>query len=288
MRLKYLTTTIFAGTLLSGCVKERGVNFANQTSPTTNVANFPNQSETAALDISATPTTYTFYVEVTAANNVIPSGTSVSITKSPAVATAAGFEVLPDSAYQLVNTTATVDPSTHLATFQLKISSTKVAPGHNYGLGFSIASVGNGVTIAGNKNTDAIGITVKNPYDGNYHSNGYFYHPSSPRAITNLAKTLYTVNATTSITTLGDLGNQIYLTVDPATNKVTISDVGVGPGIAPTSTLTALPAPFTPFAGSNPSVYNNTYNPATKTFYLRYGYLGGTGYRVTEEILTHD
>lgn len=285
MRLKYLLSISTAGILLSSCLKEKGNNFAAQQSPAASVANFPNQDQTAALDISNTPTTFTFYAEVTSVNNTIPSGTTVTISKTNALVTAGGQEVLPDSTFQLLSTTATVDPTTHLAPFQLKITSTKIQPGHDYALGFTLATTASGI-IASNKNTTVIGVTVKNQYDGSYHSNGYFYHPSSPRAINNLAKTVSTVNANTSITTLGDLGNQIYLTVD-ATNHVTVSDVGTGPGITPTSTLSSLPAPYTSFNG-NTAIYNNTYDPATKTFYLRYGYRGGTGWRVTEEILKKD
>jgi len=42
------------------------------------------------------------------------------------------------------------------------------------------------------------------------------------------------------------------------------------------------PAPL-PWGKS--ALCNNTYNPVTKTFYLRYGYLGASGWRVTEEII---
>ena len=286
MRLKYLFFNLAAGVFLSGCIKEAGNNFTNQESLAPSVANFPNQEATAALDISNTPTTYTFYAEVTSINNSVPSGTTVTIVKNNGLVTAAGMEPLPDSTFQLVNTSATVDPITHLAAFQVKISSTKIASGHDYAMGYNLSSAGEGITIASNKKTTLIGVTVKNQYDGDYHSTGYFYHPASPRAITNLAKTVSTVNATTSITTLGDLGNEISLTVD-ANNKVTITDVGVGPGIAPTTQLSSLPTGYTSFDG-NTSKYNNTYDPATKTFYLRYGYQGASGWRVTEEVLKKD
>ena len=38
-------------------------------------------------------------------------------------------------------------------------------------------------------------------------------------------------------------------------------------------------------AWADASKCNNTYDPATKTFYVRYGYLGGNGWRVTEEAI---
>jgi hypothetical protein len=136
-----------------------------------------------------------------------------------------------------------------------------------------------------------ISVGVKNQYEGNYHANGYFYHPSSPRAINNLAVYLSTATANSVTTNLGDLGNRITLTID-ANNNVTVADVGPGPGVGPTMSLSSLaagsPPGYNPFPGSNPALYTNKYDPNTKTFYLRYGYLGGTGWRDIEEILTHD
>jgi hypothetical protein len=87
---------------------------------------------------------------------------------------------------------------------------------------------------------------------------------------------------------LGDLGGAGYrarFTIDPVTNKVTITPAPGAAGGAYTQFDTGLPttAPgYTPqWAGSG--LCNNTYNPVNKTFYVRYGYVGGTGWRVTEE-----
>jgi hypothetical protein len=292
MRLiKTICLFTLSAILLAGCVKSKNINFASQASPSPNIVGFPNQSQAAAFNIVATPTTYTFYVEASSQDNNLPAAT-VTIAKDVALVTNAGFEFLPDSAYQLVNTTATVDPSTHLAAFELKINTTKIDLSHSFAVGYTIASTTGGVEVASNKKSDIISVLAKNKWDGDYHSNGYFYHPSSPRAINNLAKTLSTAGANTVKMNLGDLGNVVIVTIDDATNTITsISDDGPGPGIQPTHTLATLAAGSPPtytakWAGS--SQCNNTYDPATKTFYLRYGYVGGTGYRISEEILTHD
>jgi hypothetical protein len=291
MQFIKITTLFFVvGLVFASCIKDKGNNFALQSSPSPNTADFPNQSEIFGLDLTPAPVIITFYVEANSSNNSNPS-VDVTIVKNMTVASAAGYEWLPDSSYQLLNTTATVDPVTKLAAFKIKAFPPKIALGHNWGLGFVISAVSNGVVIATNKNYEAIGIGVKNRYDGPYHSNGYFYHPASPRAITNRAKYLATASANSVTTTLGDLGFGIVITVD-GTNHVTIEDVASGPGIGPTTQLASLaagsPPAYAPFAGSNPALYNNTYNPVTQTFYLRYGYLGGTGWRDIEEILTHD
>src|SRR5882757_3861256 len=104
------TTAIFAAAvlLLEGCLKSKSINFADQTSSSRNVVDFNNQSEVSSFDIVTAPTIYTFYAELNSANKTYPTGT-VTITKSPAIVTAAGFDFLPDSAYQLVNITANID-----------------------------------------------------------------------------------------------------------------------------------------------------------------------------------
>ncbi|MEO8416647.1 MAG: hypothetical protein ABI472_23480 [Ginsengibacter sp.] len=51
-----------------------------------------------------------------------------------------------------------------------------------------------------------------------------------------------------------------------------------------TSGLPATNPGYTPQWSGSASC-NNTYDPASKTFYVRYGYLGSNGWRVTEEAI---
>jgi hypothetical protein len=290
MRSIKITAILAASALLlQGCLKSKGVNFANEDSPTPNVVDFNSQSDVASFDIVTAPTIYTFYAELNSANKSYPAGTSVTIAKTPTLVTGAGYEFLPDSAYQLVNITATVDPATHLAAFQLKIFTTKIDLSHAYAVGYTITTTTNGVVIAKGKETKLIAIVAKNQYEATYTADGYFYHPASPRAINGLDVDVLTAGPNTVTTNLGDLGNVILLTID-AGNNVTVADVGIGPGVGPTHALPSLaagsPPLYSPFPGSNPAAYTNKYDPATHKFYLRYGYLGGTGYRDVEEILT--
>ena len=168
MRLKYLISIAASTALLASCVKERGVNFVNQSTSSPNVVNFPNQTEAAALSIATAPTIYTFYVEAASSDNSKPA-TTVTIQKNTTLVTAAGHEILPDSTYQLLSTTSTVDPTTGLAPFKLQVSTSKfdLTQPHDYAVGFSIASTTNGI-IAINKQTDVITVGVKNKYDGVY------------------------------------------------------------------------------------------------------------------------
>lgn len=125
-----------------------------------------------------------------------------------------------------------------------------------------------------------------NNYEGNYKSNGYFYHPSAPRAITNMIKTLITSGPNGVLVDLGDLGGSGYralITINPD-NTLTITGA---PGAAGTPYLmftSGLPNPYTA-AWTGSASCNNTYDPATKTFKVRYGYGSAGAYRVTEEVL---
>ncbi|MEO6404592.1 MAG: DUF1735 domain-containing protein, partial [Ferruginibacter sp.] len=140
---------------------------------------------------------------------------------------------------------------------------------------------------------------IGNPLAGGYNVTGYFYHPASPRAFTRTALaggSLSPYSANQLVVELGDLGGGAYyalITIPDPFNTTTNQDVTVStlPGgyISVISFKTGLPTTnpgYTPALAGFP-ITANYYNPLTKTFYLRYGYLGGTGYRVTEEIITH-
>lgn len=291
---------------LSSCLKDKAFDEGKVQSP----ANQYNMFKAIEIGLTATDNTKFLAIALEATNtdttfNLIPvnlassepaqEDINVTLVKNDALVAAynsahgTAYVVPSPTLYTIVNANNVVTIPKGSYTGYLKI---KFKPagflGNDYALGYSIGSVDKqGYTISGNLNSGVIAIAIKNKYDGDYHSNGYFYHPASPRAISNLAKSVLTVNATTSKTKLGDLANDIYLTVDPATNKVTVSDAGAPPGTTPTAALSSLPGGYTPF-NSTPSLYNNTYDPNTRTFYLRYGYQGASGWRVAEEILKHD
>jgi hypothetical protein len=115
-------------------------------------------------------------------------------------------------------------------------------------------------------NNNGVTVYVANAYSGEYFSEGYFSHPSSPRAI-NRAKTLVPINLNTVETEYGDLGSsgwKMWLQVNED-NSVTV----IPKGSANTGTVPSGP---------------NSYDPTTKTFTLNYQYSGGT--RVITEVLS--
>jgi len=164
---------------------------------------------------------------------------------------------------------------------------TIIDPSSVYGIGLTISSVGDGYTIASNSKNIVLGLAIKNQWDGTYEATGYVYHPSVPRPFEE-EKVLATVSANSVSCYWGDLGTSGYvalLTIDPVTNKVSISDYTTGiPIVGFDDGLPTSSPGYTPKWDGSP-LCNNTYDPATKTFYLRMGYMGSTGWRVTEEIL---
>ena len=191
-----------------------------------------------------------------------------------------------------VVTDAVIPAGQQYAPVKITIPSTMgISADNSYAIGLKIISADAGYVIASNMNKTLVEIVIKNQYDGDYISNGYFYHPSAPRGITDRPKTLATVNATSVWTELGDLGGSGYFAifdVDPATNKITIRQ---NPGsVAVVDFGTGLPSTNPGYTAqwANSAECNNVYDPATESFKVRYGYVGGTGYRVTEEIIVKE
>jgi len=209
------------------------------------------------------------------------------------------------SDYNTVNGTAYGDPSTfytvedggvvtipqgqHTGYLKIKFKPSNFLGG-DWAVGFQITAIQEpGYEISGNLSRGIVAIVIKNAYEGSYTSTGYLYHPSSPRGLSE-TKYLQTIDENTVSVSLGDLcssGYIAWLTVDPVTNKVTITAAPDAAGAPYTQFDSGLPTTnpgYTP-QWSSSSQTNNTYDPAKHTFYLRYGYMGSSGWRVTEEIL---
>lgn len=118
---------------------------------------------------------------------------------------------------------------------------------------------------------------------GSYHVSGYFFHPTGPRALA-LSKTVTQVGPNTyQVNTLGDLsGWGFQFTVDASNNLVNWVAFGSTPqqpasGFMTTDNPGGFAYPGPSFPGTEPwihAAYNNKYDPATKTFYMHYGYNG--------------
>jgi len=177
----------------------------------------------------------------------------------------AAYDIPTASMFSLVNNgVVTIAKGTNVGYLQIKMVPGNFI-GHDWALGFIINSIDKpGYNISGNLNIAVIAVATKNQYDGLYNVTGFFQHPSSPRAINITGQKVKTFNANTVTKALGDLGDNtpINITVN-ADNTVTIT---AGPGASGSTALVAN------YVDPTRPQYNNTYNPATKTFMLSYGY----------------
>lgn len=180
----------------------------------------------------------------------------------------AGYTLLPSNLYTLP-ASVTIPKGETKVSVPVTVRSDQFDLSLTYALPVTITSSSSGL-ISSNFGT-AIFVTVaKNQYHGLYHSTGFFQHPSSPRAL-NADKELSTVSANSNLTGHSDLGTPFLITVQPD-NSVTFVDNNFNSYDKGTIVV-------------NGEEYSNTYNPTTRTFYLYYEYIGGTGPRTIYEKL---
>ena len=150
---------------------------------------------------------------------------------------------------------------------KIKVDKNQLDLSKQYALGYTISEAGNGAKISVLK--DALfSIGIKNKYHGSYHATGVFHHPTNGDRDIDEDKELVTSGPNSVKANLGDLGGsgyQMNLTVDPATNLVTITPAGVTPNI-------------------DQSWGPNFYDPATKSFHLFYSYNTAAPRKVEETI----
>lgn len=226
-------------------------------------------------------------------DNANAASEDIKVTIEPnaaAVSADASLTVLPAGALTIPNAEVTISKGKRVSgTFTVKMNTQVMDPTKVYGMAFSLKSVSKaGVQLTANLNTVLFKIAVKNRFDGNYTAGGYFYHPTAPRAFS-MTKKVSTAGPNSVIVDLGDLGAANYKALITVNNDNTLTiEPAPGAAGAPYTMHTAsLPATNPGYAAgwANSAQCNNTYDPATKTFKVRYGYMGGNGWRVTEELI---
>jgi len=260
---------------MTGCLKDEGFD-NNETGLKTNNSDrfvaVMNAYETKGINIQAVFTTpaeeQLQFFALSLTGPAYDKDVQVTLAVTPSIVTAYNaenqttYEVLPAAAYDL-NPTVTIPAGQSYVEVSIRLKKAAMDATKSYALGIQIASTNDPtVKLPATSKQALLGILLRNVYDGDYIANGRFEHPTSPRDFHDLEVNLATVGATTVSKDLGDLGaaTKINITVN-ADNTVTIT-----PG-AGTSGTTASVANM---AGDG--VYNNTYDPATKTFWLKYGY----------------
>ncbi|RYU89412.1 DUF1735 domain-containing protein [Mucilaginibacter terrigena] len=173
----------------------------------------------------------------------------------------------PTASYQ-IPANVVIKKGTRRAVVSITVNPSLFDFDHNYVIPLTITSASMG-TVSGNFGTVIYGVKYKNQYDGVYHSSGQFVHPTAGPRDLNADKSLLTTGPNSNLSSIGDVGGSLIITVNPTTNLVTFDG--------------ALSAsqPIVPVPGQD-----NYYDPATKTYHLNYQYTGGGGFRVIHETLT--
>lgn len=171
------------------------------------------------------------------------------------------YEVLPAAAYDF-NTTVTIPAGQARVAVPIRLKKAALDPTKSYALGMQVTSVSDpSVKLPATSKQSLLGILLRNIYDGNYVATGYFVHPTDPRDFEKEVS-LATIGANSVSKDLGDLGSgtKINITIN-ADNTVSI---------APGAGTSGNSASVAGMVGD--PVYNNTYDPVTHTFWLKYGY----------------
>jgi hypothetical protein len=182
------------------------------------------------------------------------------------------LELLPNGSYTIDPLDMNFGSGEFVKSLQIKLNPSTIDLSKKYALAFRIGEASNGYMISEENRKGLYRILITNKYHGSYKSTGYFEHPTAPRAI-DKDKVLSTTGPATVETEFGDLGTsgwKMRLTVNPD-NTISMTPTGA-------SNTTAQ------LMYDNPT-YNNKYDPATQTYWVKYGYpFPGPTRIITEKI----
>lgn len=277
---------LFAGLLMTACLKDKDVDDGrigvkpDRNSKIVEIMGPLSGLVVRTLDAGTSDVTFTGVTVRLAADQPAQADVQVTLQVNPNAVSAynaargTNYVSLPDNKYTIPSLTVKIPKGSRTGDLAIKAVPNNLA-GTPYALGFSIASVSDpSVKISGNYKTLVAAIGVKNEFEATYKAVGYFAHPTAPRNI-NTNKYMSTVGANSSESLLGDLaGTFVVLTVN-ADNTVSIA-----PGTGTSGTTASVQKM------DDDPVYNNTYDPATKTFKLKYGYPNPGPTRIITETLT--
>ena len=283
--LGIITSALLLVAVLNSCVKNRNV-LATDFSKATSIIELPNAGFKAlAFDISPTPSVVKIRVNL-AGPVVADKDILVTLALDPAgladynTAHATTYTMLPDSAFTIPGFTVTIKKGQRLDSLPFSVFSSKVDLSLSNALAFKITDA-SGLLLSQNFKSVIYAVVVKNEWDGDYTVTGWFFHPAAGRAIST-TKHLSTITAIRLEAGVGDLGSPFQFDIvnnqlvnwfsDAFTSSgfMTADDPG-GTDYSDPSNEGHVPGDAT----FNKTIYNNTYDPATKTFYLHYGYVNG-------------
>ena len=288
MKMKLFLIAIFSTALLSSCLKsEDQFGFdSDKGSIVSEIFDRSYYGELKVIALEATPPTETFDVielrMYAPRSNQPGSDLSATLTLVPSLVAAHGLTALPAAAYSIPSLTVTIPKSGGVFSVPMTLNKSLLDLSKVYGIAFKLTTISEGV-ISDLSNEVTVALIIKNQYHADYSVDGFFFHPSAPRGI-DLTKEMATVGAARVQGQIGDLGGW-YMNFDISGSTLSNwQGSGAAPPV-PGSGFMSSDNPggidYSTSAPNNPgtppwvhSTYNNTYNAATKTFYLHYGYNG--------------
>jgi hypothetical protein len=192
---------------------------------------------------------------------------------------------------KVLNPTLVIKAGTRTGTVNVEVwGADALSACDNFMAAISILSTTGGVPIAANMKSYLMALPIANPYQGLYHSTGFFKHPtaSSSRAL-DQDKTYSTIDCKSVHGDLADLGPDY--TIDLIVNEDSVIQVGgkdmlyvkvIGYGAQVTEQIDLGDDLITLATG----VTFNYYDPSKKEFVLRYHYNNGAAWREIMETLT--
>lgn len=290
MKMKLLIIAIFSTVLLSSCLKSDDPFGFNDDKGSIVIEIFDRSyyGDLKVIALEAAPPTETFdliELRMYAPRSNKPSGdVQVTLELVPGLVAAHGLTELPAGSFTLPNLTVTIPKAGGIFTLPLTVNKALLDLSQVYGIAFKIVSVSEGI-ISDLSNEITVALIIKNEYHADYTVTGYFFHPSAPRAISG-TKEISTVGAIRCQAQVGDLGGWNFQFDVAGTNLTNWGSAnGSTPPAPPGSGFMSSDNPgaidYSAAAPNNPGVapwvhstYNNTYDPATKTFWMHYGYNG--------------
>lgn len=186
--------------------------------------------------------------------------------------------LLPTTIYSLINPVVTIPKGSNTGYLQIKFTPSALLE-KSYALGLRITKVEEaGYTISGNAGTAVAALFIKNKYDGIYTVTGYHIRGGDP-SLTGPIGTIERALVTQSLNSVAwegavpwggpsqlPGGYEPIITVDDETNKVTNITSANG-------------------ASTMDETYDNHYDPATRTFYIKWKYPSGAVRSFTDTLV---
>ncbi|MFI5133041.1 MAG: DUF1735 domain-containing protein [Chitinophagales bacterium] len=301
MKLKFFVTILSAAVLLSSCLKSKDTyGITNDKGSIVveigdNSYYGPGNGAIKVTGLNSSPSTETitaitlryYATRSLKPANAIHVKLVVNNPATTAIINNNGLTLMPANTYTLPNVEFDIPKGDFEGSVTVPITINKANFNFAlvYGLGFSISTVSEGVisTLA----TDIVlSVQIKNAYDADYTTTGWFFHPTAPRALGPVTKHITTRGLVRSEAQLGDLGGFNYQFDVSGSNCINWGAVGSmpspangggsgfmtldNPGNVDYSTSAPNACGVAPY---NIATFNNTYTAATSTFMMHYGYI---------------